>query len=160
AGGDQTAVAQDHEAVRLDVRCRLDRIEERLDPAGVHPLLGGCADGQRTGAHPVGLLGGYGRAIGTGARGKHHPSAALGGMSTAGPRRTPCLFSRFPKANPRFMVQIGYTMMTEQAGPRELVDHVMRAEEAGLDFSATSDHYFPWLRAQGHAPYAWSVLGA
>lgn len=24
----------------------------------------------------------------------------------------------------------------------------------------TSDHYFPWLRSQGHAPYAWSVLGA
>lgn len=58
------------------------------------------------------------------------------------------------------MVQIGYTMMTEQAGPRDLVDHVVRAEEAGFDFSVTSDHYFPWLRSQGHAPYAWSVLGA
>ncbi|SFY47532.1 LLM class F420-dependent oxidoreductase [Streptomyces sp. F-1] len=58
------------------------------------------------------------------------------------------------------MVQIGYTMMTEQAGPRELVDHVVRAEEAGFDFSVTSDHYFPWLRSQGHSPYAWSVLGA
>jgi G6PDH family F420-dependent oxidoreductase len=58
------------------------------------------------------------------------------------------------------MVRIGYTMMTEQAGPRELVGHVVRAEEAGFDFSVTSDHYFPWLREQGHAPYAWSVLGA
>ncbi|MFD0313040.1 LLM class F420-dependent oxidoreductase [Streptomyces flavalbus] len=58
------------------------------------------------------------------------------------------------------MVQIGYTMMTEQAGPRELVDHVVGAEEAGFDFSVTSDHYFPWLRSQGHSPYAWSVLGA
>ncbi|MFK4108536.1 LLM class F420-dependent oxidoreductase [Streptomyces sp. NPDC002176] len=58
------------------------------------------------------------------------------------------------------MVRIGYTMMTEQAGPRELVEHVVRAEEAGFDFSVTSDHYFPWLRSQGHAPYAWSVLGA
>ena len=58
------------------------------------------------------------------------------------------------------MAHIGYTMMTEQAGPRELVDHVVRAEEAGFDFSVTSDHYFPWLRSQGHAPYAWSVLGA
>ncbi|MBJ7905616.1 LLM class F420-dependent oxidoreductase [Streptomyces sp. NPDC003656] len=58
------------------------------------------------------------------------------------------------------MVRIGYTMMTEQAGPRELVDHVVRAEEAGFDFSVTSDHYFPWLRSQGHAPYAWTVLGA
>ncbi|MGW4195172.1 LLM class F420-dependent oxidoreductase [Streptomyces sp. NPDC005004] len=58
------------------------------------------------------------------------------------------------------MVRIGYTMMTEQAGPRELVDHVVRAEEAGFDFSVTSDHYFPWLRSQGHAPHAWTVLGA
>lgn len=58
------------------------------------------------------------------------------------------------------MVQIGYTMMTEQAGPQELVDHVVRAERAGFDFSVTSDHYFPWLESQGHAPYAWSVLGA
>ncbi|MBM9623292.1 LLM class F420-dependent oxidoreductase [Streptomyces zhihengii] len=58
------------------------------------------------------------------------------------------------------MVQIGYTMMTEQAGPRELVNHVVHAEDVGFDFSVTSDHAFPWLRSQGHSPYAWSVLGA
>jgi G6PDH family F420-dependent oxidoreductase len=58
------------------------------------------------------------------------------------------------------MVQIGYTMMTEHAGPRELVGHLVQAEEAGFDFSVTSDHYFPWLRSQGHSSYAWSLLGA
>lgn len=58
------------------------------------------------------------------------------------------------------MVRIGYTMMTEQTGPRELVRDVVTAEKAGFDFSVTSDHYFPWLREQGHAPYAWAVLGA
>lgn len=58
------------------------------------------------------------------------------------------------------MVRIGYTMMTEQAGPRDLVAHVVGAEEAGFDFSVTSDHYFPWLASQGHAPNAWAVLGA
>ncbi|MFF7246961.1 LLM class F420-dependent oxidoreductase [Embleya sp. NPDC008237] len=58
------------------------------------------------------------------------------------------------------MVKIGYTMMTEQAGPKDLVEHVVHAERVGFDFSVTSDHYFPWLDAQGHAPYAWSVLGA
>ncbi|MET7484406.1 LLM class F420-dependent oxidoreductase [Streptomyces sp. NPDC005538] len=58
------------------------------------------------------------------------------------------------------MAKIGYTMMTEQTGPRELVDHVVGAERAGFDFSVTSDHYFPWLESQGHASYAWSVLGA
>jgi G6PDH family F420-dependent oxidoreductase len=58
------------------------------------------------------------------------------------------------------MVQIGYTMLTEHSGPRDLVDHVVAAEDAGFDFSVTSDHYFPWLASQGHAPYAWTVLGA
>ncbi|MEU0395544.1 LLM class F420-dependent oxidoreductase [Streptomyces sp. NPDC006208] len=58
------------------------------------------------------------------------------------------------------MADIGYTMMTEQAGPRDLVDHVVGAERAGFDFSVISDHYFPWLGSQGHSPYAWSVLGA
>ncbi|CAL9347991.1 F420-dependent glucose-6-phosphate dehydrogenase [Streptomyces sp. enrichment culture] len=58
------------------------------------------------------------------------------------------------------MVRIGYTMMTEQAGPRALVDDVVAAEAAGFDFSVISDHYFPWLEEQGHSPYAWSVLGA
>ncbi|MBC9718961.1 LLM class F420-dependent oxidoreductase [Streptomyces sp. TRM66268-LWL] len=58
------------------------------------------------------------------------------------------------------MVQFGYTMMTEQAGPRALVSDLVAAEQAGFDFSVTSDHYFPWLESQGHSPYAWSVLGA
>ncbi|MFE5861774.1 TIGR03557 family F420-dependent LLM class oxidoreductase, partial [Streptomyces virginiae] len=37
---------------------------------------------------------------------------------------------------------------------------VVGAERAGFDFSVISDHSFPWLESQGHAPYAWSVLGA
>ena len=58
------------------------------------------------------------------------------------------------------MTLIGYTMMCEQAGPKQLVRDVALAEEAGFDFAVISDHYFPWLDSQGHAPYAWSVLGA
>jgi len=58
------------------------------------------------------------------------------------------------------MTSFGYTLMTEQAGPRQLVRDAARAERAGFDFEVISDHYFPWLDAQGHAPYAWSVLGA
>jgi G6PDH family F420-dependent oxidoreductase len=57
-------------------------------------------------------------------------------------------------------MQLGYTMMTEQAGPKDLVGHVVGAEEAGFDFSVCSDHYFPWLDEMGHAPHAWTVLGA
>jgi G6PDH family F420-dependent oxidoreductase len=55
---------------------------------------------------------------------------------------------------------IGYTMMCEQAGPKQLVRDVALAEEAGFDFAVISDHYFPWLESQGHSPYTWSVLGA
>ena len=58
------------------------------------------------------------------------------------------------------MTRFGYTLMTEQSGPRELVRYAVGAERAGFDFEVSSDHYFPWLSAQGHAPYAWTVLGA
>jgi len=57
-------------------------------------------------------------------------------------------------------MKIGYTMMCEQSGPKELVRDLVMAEEAGFDYSVISDHYFPWLEEQGHAPYTWSVLGA
>ena len=58
------------------------------------------------------------------------------------------------------MTRFGYTLMTEQSGPRELVGYATAAERAGFDFEVMSDHYSPWLTEQGHAPYAWSVLGA
>ena len=56
--------------------------------------------------------------------------------------------------------RFGYTLMTEQSGPREIVDYAGAAERAGFDFEVMSDHYFPWLDEQGHAAYAWSMMGA
>src|SRR3954471_11590213 len=50
--------------------------------------------------------------------------------------------------------------MTEQSGPRDLVRYAVAAEQKGFEFEVSSDHYSPWLTEQGHAPYAWSVLGA
>ena len=58
------------------------------------------------------------------------------------------------------MTRFGYTLMTEQSGPRELVRYAVAAEAAGFDFEVSSDHYSPWLTEQGHSPYAWAVLGA
>jgi G6PDH family F420-dependent oxidoreductase len=58
------------------------------------------------------------------------------------------------------MTSFGYTLMTEQSGPRELVRYAVAAERIGFDFEVSSDHYSPWLTEQGHAPYAWTVLGA
>ncbi|WP_329064319.1 TIGR03557 family F420-dependent LLM class oxidoreductase [Amycolatopsis sp. NBC_01480] len=57
-------------------------------------------------------------------------------------------------------MRFGYTLMTEQAGPKALVRYAAAAERAGFDFEVSSDHFSPWLAEQGHAPYAWSVLGA
>ena len=58
------------------------------------------------------------------------------------------------------MTSYGYTLMTEQSGPREIVRYAAAAEQAGFDFEVMSDHYFPWLEEQGHGAYAWSMLGA
>jgi len=58
------------------------------------------------------------------------------------------------------MTNFGYTLMTEQSGPRELVQYAVAAENVGFDFEVSSDHFSPWLTSQGHSPYAWTVLGA
>ena len=58
------------------------------------------------------------------------------------------------------MTNFGYTLMTEQSGPKDLVRYAIAAEQVGFDFEVCSDHYSPWLVSQGHAPYAWTVLGA
>src|SRR5918998_5805124 len=58
------------------------------------------------------------------------------------------------------MTTYGYTLFTEENGPVELVDAARRAEEAGFDFLAASDHFSPWIPEQKHSAYVWSVLGA
>lgn len=58
------------------------------------------------------------------------------------------------------MTRFGYTLMTEQSGPKALVGYAAGAERAGFDFEVSSDHFSPWLTSQGHAPYAWTLLGA
>lgn len=58
------------------------------------------------------------------------------------------------------MLKLGYKLMAEEHGPGDLVRNGRRAEQAGFEFAAISDHYFPWLEEQGHSPFAWSVLGA
>jgi G6PDH family F420-dependent oxidoreductase len=57
-------------------------------------------------------------------------------------------------------LKLGYKLMSEEHGPADLVRNAQRAEQAGFDFAAISDHFSPWLEEQGHSPLAWSVLGA
>jgi G6PDH family F420-dependent oxidoreductase len=58
------------------------------------------------------------------------------------------------------MIKLGYKLMSEEHGPTNLVRNANRAEQAGFDFTAISDHFFPWVEEQGHSALAWSVLGA
>jgi G6PDH family F420-dependent oxidoreductase len=57
------------------------------------------------------------------------------------------------------MARIGYALSSEEHEPRKLVEHARAAEEAGFEFALISDHYHPWIDAQGHSPFVWSVLG-
>jgi G6PDH family F420-dependent oxidoreductase len=57
-------------------------------------------------------------------------------------------------------MKIGYFLSCEEHGPRELVRQARMAEEAGFSDFWISDHYHPWIDAQGHSPFVWSVIGA
>jgi len=57
------------------------------------------------------------------------------------------------------MTAFGYTLSSEEHPPRDLVRNARRAEELGFDFLSISDHYHPWVGAQGHSPFVWSTLG-
>jgi coenzyme F420-dependent glucose-6-phosphate dehydrogenase len=56
--------------------------------------------------------------------------------------------------------RFGMTLSSEEHAPARLVELASAAEEHGFDFVSISDHYHPWIRAQGHAPFVWTVLGA
>ncbi len=57
------------------------------------------------------------------------------------------------------MVKVGYFLSCEEFGPAELLRQGRMAEEAGFDALWISDHYHPWVEAQGHSPFVWSVIG-
>ena len=56
-------------------------------------------------------------------------------------------------------MEIGYTLSSEEHGPRDLVRYAAAAEGAGFGFLSISDHYHPWVDAQGHSPFVWTVIG-
>jgi coenzyme F420-dependent glucose-6-phosphate dehydrogenase len=57
------------------------------------------------------------------------------------------------------VVEVGFTLSSEEHGPRDLVRYGAGAEAAGFDFVMVSDHYHPWIDRQGHSPFVWAVLG-
>lgn len=57
------------------------------------------------------------------------------------------------------MIQLGYSLSSEEHRPDQLIERARRAEEAGFSFAVISDHFHPWISAQGQSPFVWSVLG-
>jgi G6PDH family F420-dependent oxidoreductase len=58
------------------------------------------------------------------------------------------------------MVELGYSLSSEEHAPTDLVRWARRAEETGFTFALISDHFHPWTDRQGNSPFVWSVLGA
>jgi coenzyme F420-dependent glucose-6-phosphate dehydrogenase len=57
------------------------------------------------------------------------------------------------------MTTIGYKLSSEERTATQLVEDARLAEEAGFEYAMISDHYHPWIDAQGQSPFVWSVLG-
>ena len=57
------------------------------------------------------------------------------------------------------MAEMGYVLSSEEMKPNEMVRNARRAEEAGFTTAWISDHYHPWIDAQGESPFVWSVIG-
>ena len=56
-------------------------------------------------------------------------------------------------------MEIGYAFSSEEHHPNDLVKHAQLAERHGFTFGLISDHFHPWVDAQGHSPFVWSVIG-
>jgi alkanesulfonate monooxygenase SsuD/methylene tetrahydromethanopterin reductase-like flavin-dependent oxidoreductase (luciferase family) len=56
-------------------------------------------------------------------------------------------------------MRFGYALSSEEHAPADLVRNAALAEEAGFEFALISDHYHPWVDAQGHSAFVWTVLG-
>jgi coenzyme F420-dependent glucose-6-phosphate dehydrogenase len=57
------------------------------------------------------------------------------------------------------MPELGFALSSEDHPPDELVRQAVLAERAGFTFALISDHFHPWVDAQGHSPFVWSTLG-
>ena len=58
------------------------------------------------------------------------------------------------------MTTLGFSLSSEEHGPRQLVRQAVMAEEAGFTTAWISDHFHPWIDEQGQSPFVWTVIGA
>jgi G6PDH family F420-dependent oxidoreductase len=57
------------------------------------------------------------------------------------------------------MPELGFALSSEDHRPDELVRQATIAERAGFTFALISDHFHPWVDAQGESAFVWSTLG-
>src|SRR2546423_13870244 len=57
-------------------------------------------------------------------------------------------------------MRIGYFLSCEEFGPADLLGQARRAQDAGFEALGISDHFHPWMEAQGESPFVWSTIGA
>jgi G6PDH family F420-dependent oxidoreductase len=57
------------------------------------------------------------------------------------------------------MIELGYTLSSEEFRPRDLVGFAAKAEAAGFSYASISDHFHPWTDQQGQSPFVWAVIG-
>ena len=57
-------------------------------------------------------------------------------------------------------LRLGYKASAEQFGPTKLLEFAVEAESNGFDSVFISDHFQPWRHSDGHAPFAFTWLGA
>jgi G6PDH family F420-dependent oxidoreductase len=57
-------------------------------------------------------------------------------------------------------MRLGYFLSSEEYSPAELIEQARGAEQAGFSALWISDHYHPWVDAQGQSAFVWSSIGA
>ena len=58
------------------------------------------------------------------------------------------------------MTEFGYSLSSEEHPPNDLVENARKAEQADFAYASISDHFHPWVDAQGNSAFVWSVIGA
>lgn len=56
-------------------------------------------------------------------------------------------------------IEIGYSLMSEEHRPNDLIRYAQLAEEAGFTFATISDHFHPWTSQEGNSPFVWATIG-
>jgi G6PDH family F420-dependent oxidoreductase len=57
-------------------------------------------------------------------------------------------------------MRIGYFLSSEEYTPAEMIEQAKGAQRAGFTGLWISDHYHPWVDAQGQSAFVWSTIGA